>query len=905
MRAPLGGTSKSLLVGLWATILVLAVYVAGGLDRLELWTLDIRFCCASPLTADPRIVCIDIDDRALLEIQRWPWPRDLQAALIDILHEAGLERLLYDIELTEPEPVRTVVPRHADVATDALHLLATDAWANALPDAELGRALQEFGAAYLAFHYTTQRFSSPYAELEHQVAAWLKATPGTAQQSPDALFAAACHAVVHDDATQYDALAVALRQVLNERATLAKATLPAPALLTHAPRVARIAPVLAEHAQAARRCGYVVFEPDVDNVVRRVPLAVAYDGHALGQLAFAVAYDALGLTPEDIEATPQGLKLHLRESGEDFTIPLDARGRALIPWLPQADWASQFTHVPIGAVWQVFDRRQAVRRNQEVIVAGLRALQAQGQFADWSGYAADLERRLKLDDELRLAQYRGADDDVAQIRAWMRQYDDVLADDSVRLAATIEKVASPDPNAGGALVAVRRALAANAAHTRAIADTLERLRTLVRGKIGLLGYTATALADMVPSPAAPRVPGVMAHASVLNGLLTRRAVAWAPLWVNITLAALLGIIATVMSARYGPRIVALVGALATVYVLAAGWLAFYLWMYWIALTPAVGTLALSYISVVVYRYLFVERESRHLARALGQYTSATLARQMAEQPELCRRAEMREVTAVFTDLAGFTRISERIGAARTQRILNTSLGRLSEVLLHYEGMINKFIGDGIFAFWNPVIYPQDDHARRACEAALDMQSGLRQLIDEQLAAGGDEVFGELAMRIGIATGQAIVGPCGSEQKYDYTCIGDSVNVASRLESANKFYGTRILLSGATYELTKGAFAVRYLGGVQVKGKQQAVPIYELLARAGAVDADLAAYAEQFAAAVTAFQGREWAVAEERFSACLTLRPDDLAAQRYVAAVRACAAQPPDEAWSGALELTEK
>jgi adenylate cyclase len=238
-------------------------------------------------------------------------------------------------------------------------------------------------------------------------------------------------------------------------------------------------------------------------------------------------------------------------------------------------------------------------------------------------------------------------------------------------------------------------------------------------------------------------------------------------------------------------------------------------------------------------------------------------------------------------------------------VLNISLGCFCDVMLRYEGMINKFIGDGIFAFWNPVIYPQADHARRACETAVDLQAALRALIAEQHGAHGDEVFGELVLRIGVATGNAVVGPCGSEQKYDYTCIGDSVNVAARLESANKFYGTHILISGPTYAQAGDGFVVRALGGVRVKGKTQTVPIYELLGRTGDVADDLVCYAERFGVAVTAFQERAWDAALAAFQGCLGERPDDLAAQQYVEAVRRYGQQPPPEDWSGALELTEK
>ncbi|MFQ5805480.1 MAG: adenylate/guanylate cyclase domain-containing protein, partial [Phycisphaerae bacterium] len=156
-----------------------------------------------------------------------------------------------------------------------------------------------------------------------------------------------------------------------------------------------------------------------------------------------------------------------------------------------------------------------------------------------------------------------------------------------------------------------------------------------------------------------------------------------------------------------------------------------------------------------------------------------------------------------------------------------------------------------------------------------------------------------------ATGNAIVGPCGSEQKYDYTCIGDSVNVASRLESANKFYGTQILVSSATREQVGDAFEFRPLGGVRVKGKEHAVPIYELLGRAGQVADDVLAYARAFGGAVALFQQRQWRAALDAFKACLKRRPEDTAAENYIEATALYLGDPPDDGWTGAIELKEK
>ena len=739
---------------------------------------------------------------------------------------------------------------------------------------------------------------------------WLDEQPARWDQPPHDLYRDALVALAArpdaDPGPHRELVAVALRDALSVAATMDYEILPADTITPVLRSVDQLVSVNYRLARAARRCGFVVFEHDLDGVMRRKRLFVSLDGRVIGQLAFAVAFDALQLDATRVRATPGQLVLAPPDRSEPIRIQLDEQGRMLVPWIAQRDWRRQFSpHVPIDALWQIHDRRLKIRQNQLLILEHLKATRNSGLLAE-SPYIDDLETHLRLEIDLRTARYRGDEEDIAYYQDLRDQVRVLLPDSAAALRAALPYlIAQAGDDLATRLREVELALATNDAFEAEITALLDRLRPRLRHKICLVGYTATALADMTPIATHPRAPGVIAHANLLNGLLTGQTVSWAPHWMNAALALAMGLIASYMSARWPPRVVALLALLGLGYLALAGWLAFYAWTFWIAVTPAVAALLLSYISIVIHRYLFLERESRQLARALGQYTSATLARQMAEDAELCKRAEMREVTAMFTDLAGFTTISEAIGAERTQHVLNVALGQFSDVLLQHEAMINKFIGDGIFAFWNPVIFPQDDHARRACEAALDLQTALTDLVQQQRTAQGDAAFAQLILRVGVASGRAVVGPCGSEQKYDYTCIGDSVNVAARLESANKFYGTRILVSGLTFEQAATDLVVRPLGGVQVKGKTEAVPILELLGRAGEVDDDTHAYADQFARAITTFQSRKFDAARRQFEQCLKQRPDDRAAQEYLTVTTAFLTTPPPDDWNGALELTEK
>ena len=1002
----------AVLVGLVATAAVVAAYIAGALERLELITLDLRFRYTNSITPAPDIVCIDIDDTSLEVVGRWPWPRDSQAPLVSIPAELGARALLVDLTWSEAEPVRSDTRVNADVLVDPLEL-GRDEIERRYPDYELRAAIAEARNVYLAYDYTAHDLASTaefeaavqalqagdeaearrrlrdlrerrgqrvqdegdasagaqlmvarmvaalearptmdeeelagqlgmrlsglieswfercrQAACERLVRRWLDAEPQRWEQHAFELFPAAYREIsgrpLRGDTPLKRALAGALRTVLGYEATT-RAPLVGPEIAKPvATRIEGITPVYFAHARAAKRCGFVNFLPDMDGVVRRVPLIGQHGRRTLVQLAFALACDELGLTEADIGAA--GRTLTLRRpgvAGGSLRIQLDAQGRTIIPWARGRRWERQFSHVPAETLWSLFDHRRAVRHNRALIREALAAILADERFADLGDERKTIEDLFRLEADVRESRYRGLGEEADILQGYAAELEPEIGriEQRVRERAAqlglretrpggVASASAPLPGEGESVEALLGMISAS--HQAigeledVVADLAGRLRAILEGKLCLIGYTATSLADTKPIPTTENAPGVMTHANLLNGLLQGRVVHWATRPINVVIAVLAGVVVSLISVRLPPRLAAWLVMFAVVaYVALAGAVAFFNYAYWIALTPPVGTMVVSFFAITVFRYVYIDAERRQLATALGQYTTKEIARQMAENPELCRRAEMREVTAVFTDLKGFTPISERIGAARTQEVLNVCLGRFTEVMLRHEGMVNKFIGDGIFVFWNPVIYPQADHAQRACTTAVDLLASLEELRLEQRRRGGDAVFEELVLRVGLATGSAIVGPCGSEQKYDYTCIGDSVNVAARLESANKFYGTQLLVSDATRVQVGDAFEFRPLGGVRVKGKRQAVPVHELLGRAGQVSEDLRAYASAFGAAVDLFQRREWRAALDTFEACRRQRPDDPAARTYCEATARLLASPPGDDWIGAIELAEK
>ncbi|MBL8878665.1 MAG: adenylate/guanylate cyclase domain-containing protein [Phycisphaerales bacterium] len=907
-------------VGLFAALAMIAVDAAHLFEWGELRTLDWRFrnVAAIPLRDD--IAIIAIDDQALRDVGRWPWPRDVQAGLIRVLHEAGARSILVDLNWVEPEPIRGRSPPGFDMLADQRDFvgLGVDL---VCPDLKLADAVSDAGNCYLSYSLDDQPVNPTSAErefvaLRDQVRAWLAADPARWTAAPPTLgreFLSRVSAAPFDRETdERNQVLSALRVELSLHASTAGATFPADAVRDIARRSDELLPVYYLHARAARRNGFVNFMPDSDGRVRRQWLFAQAGGQVVTQVAFSLVFDEFRVDAPRSQLRGAGLQLVGVDGRDILSIPLDSTGRMLIPWAHREGDAIQFAAVSAKSLTEIDRLRTLVDRNVRALKVARNQLMLHSAPARFQQVAEQLIADEADAQATSFAARYAAQDAVAREHAAnATEIDGELSKLESQLVAAAGQADEDSAEAPAlrSFMAAReelehqRTFAAlkNDQLLRSASEAIENLKPLIHGKICLIGYTATAQGDIVATPLAPQTPGVLAHAHLINGLLNRRVINWTPGWLNYVLAGLLGAAAAAVGALLRPRLaLTLCVALGTAYFILAA-LLFRVGDLWMPLVAPLMSMFAAYTALTVYQYFFAEAQRRRLSTALTQFTSPEIARQVADNPELCRKAETREVTAMFTDLRGFTPISERIGAERTQRVLNACLERFCKVLLRREAIINKFMGDGVFAFWNPLIYPQPDHARLGCEAALELIAALRALIEEQARAGGDEAFGDLYLRIGVATGSAVVGPCGSEQKFDYTCIGDCVNVAARLESTNKTFDTRILVNDEVRRRAGEGFVFRPLGGVRVKGKQIPVQVFELLGRAGEETGDESAYLTAFGEAIAAFHRREFAAARKRFEQCLTRRSDDKAAAAYVNACRGFEESPPPADWQPAID----
>lgn len=409
------------------------------------------------------------------------------------------------------------------------------------------------------------------------------------------------------------------------------------------------------------------------------------------------------------------------------------------------------------------------------------------------------------------------------------------------------------------------------------------------------GVSAPGLKDLKSTPAGADYPGVEIHATFLDNLLEDELMRDVPALPALALVLLLAIAFTFATLRCRNGIqTALVFAASTALFIALGFGAYHFGWWW----PMIFTffsLLVGQIAAVVLNYLTEGKQKRFIQGAFKQYLSGEVVDQLVENPGALKLGgEKRELTMFFSDLKGFSTFSEKLEPQALTALMNEVLSDACDIIMEGEGgTLDKFIGDAIVAFWNAPV-SQQDHALRAVCSAIKIQRHLTARADEFKAkAGGIPVI----MRIGLNTGEVVVGNMGSRQRFNYTMLGDAANLASRLEGANKAFGTHIMVAEPTWNLLGGAVPGREIGLVRVIGRAAPVKVFEPLGLPGdPFPSELEGYAK----AIQLVREKKWAEAYELFE---DITGDPLA-EKYAAHCLALRdGKLPD--WDGVWNLTEK
>lgn len=904
--------------GTLLTLLVVAADSGGMLADLELALYDIRLrnCQVFGAPRTDKLAHLDLDDGALAQVGPWPWSRGLIADLVDDLHDAGAKLIVFDVLFSEAKHPELVKDRFTGEVRGVDH------------DAALAAAIERAGNVLLASSLYFKRESLDPAEravaaVEQAVGEELV---GDLELEPAEVAARlAARGIQHEQlaervaanfvAIRHEAMCVRIRRELARQDAeekqggagggsreagagdkgLAERLLPRAAarvgsasalerqledayehmmtlqaLQRFAVPVGPDAPRLIDtdggmlpiprFARAAAYSGFVDYQPERDGIVRTIPLAVRHEGAVFPQISLTAACAMMGIDVRSVRVAGNTVVLP-RPDGGDIVIPTRVlpdgpyKGAGAffdIPLFGKYErgghsWAKTPNRVPILDVVRVSQTRARIARNEENAVRLLSLL------------VAPIDRD---EADAVLAQPPAGEELAAQV--------DDAVDELQFVTESLAGLSDPTPEQVTQLEQLRRAdryarqLAAWKRERPALAAQLDQHRNAlaprVQGRAVFIGSIATAAYDFVRTSVDVRCPGVYLHGAAFNAIMTGESWRRAPRWTSFALAAAIGLLTTLLIAAFSPPKAAVAVAL-----LAAGYAAvngFLLFDRNNLIVGAAGPLVAAgtvWSGVTLIQFVREIGERNRLTRRFRSYVDPTLVSYVIENPDQARlEAQERELTVAFCDLAGFTTLSERL-RTESAKMLGKYMEAMVPLIRARRGYVNKFLGDGImFFFGAPLENP--DHAACAVGACLDMQAALVPF-NAELASRG---LPTLAMRTGVSTGLMVVGDAGPSFASDYTVLGDAVNLAARLESANKAMGTNNLITARTVEMIGDRFLIRPVANLLVVGKKNSVWVHEALAPIEMATEEQKRFAAMTAAFVKAFNGRDF---ERCIAAC--------------------------------------
>jgi len=799
-------------IGALVVLLVLLLDLAGVFKPFDARTRDLQQQHVArehaPMTSD--IVHVDIDDGALQRIGRWPWPRSLLAGCIETLGDAGARTIAVDLELSEPS---------SDVDDDAF-----------LADALQGRAVlallvqaDDVQQQWLDSGGSTQGMELVRTRLREDIDLHPEDLAGDLASADLVAFTASelalKRSILWEDpgtdlptgfaeqslqaayARQHMAESIAARRELLDGASSVEGSpmdrLPLPELVS-----------------TAGGLGYVnISMRDGDGVVRSIQPVQSTRAGSATSLGAAAALHYLGQDHPHAAA----FKVYDRV--------LDIQGVIVLP-MHEGSLPLAWPYTEHGTGWQHLLRNSPADlvSTGHISIAGIAELVQARQLqesnrVELASISLDLLRVVRQDGD-----FNTPDPMSSTLQAEIAdEYEFTLGDleDSGELDEVFE-----DPDAlehARALAAWNGLTESIISNDAEIQQVEQALHEQVDGKLVFLGWTATgSIADFVPTVAGPRTPGVVVHAAVANMIMTGHSHLHAPRWLGPLLVILLGGWVVVLVASTTPW-TSTAGSLVLlgIYVYLATMLSFASWELFLPIVAPTTSGLSAWAACTGMNAILIQRDKRRITRQFRARVSDSLVDTLIDNPSaLSMAGQKREITVLFADLAGFTSISEQLGSERTVALANTSLSAMSSAIVEHDGYVNKFLGDGLMAFWS-AFEPQADQAKLACDAAIACQASL-----EAVNMNSDV---QLGLRLGIATGEAIVGDCGAPPDLnDYTAIGNTVNLAARLESANKQLGTTILVDASTRAQADGAARTLPIGPVVVVGQTQPVALHAIV-----------------------------------------------------------------------------
>jgi len=901
---------KNLLTGFAAAVFFSLLYIAGIFGPLEDRTYDLflRFRSNRERTAD--VTFLDVDDNAIAHNGVFPWPRSITADALLRLKEYGARAAIFDIEYIDRGPQ----------GVDTIYLN------QGLP-ADFNRTFSEINSAAADIFSALGSGRLKRADIDN----YAQAFAGIINDEQNRLFSRAQGVARDNDLYLFQSSALFGRSwaTLNlraeppfgeqaERRPLAEEHFSYPvkaAPNTNKGKFTDILPALPGFALSAQGAGYTNVEIDTDGVRRRIRLAQNVHDHWYLQLAFAPLINYLGRPEIELDNHRLLIKNAQYPNGliKDIAIPLDGSARMMLDW-PKKDYKDSYHHISFADFSLLEDLEVQMEQYVRALAAEDIPFFARfdpslakmpfitGDLAElFDGIHAIKTAALEHCSEESFADYV---EYRSQSRGLMRELLNI--DSGTKVNALLPELVRMFPgnedairDTAGYIATMAEYLAINLTRYEEITAKIENM---VRDKFCILGRVDTGTTDMGANPFYGEYINVGTHGVVLDMILSETFILpiggmWLMLFVLIFVTLFF-----LASAKLSPVPRAVSGFVITVLVIMAAAVLFRFTGIYFSPLLAVFVMISAVIVREIISYAGSEREKQFIRKAFSTYVSQDVVKEIIADPSrLQLGGTMRHMSAIFTDIQGFSTISEKLDPEKLVHLLNLYLSAMSDVVLQEKGTIDKYEGDAIIAFFGaPVDIP--DHALRACLSAITMKRVEKELNETILKDGLSPT--PLLTRIGINTGNMVAGNMGTGNKMNYTIMGNAVNLAARLEGVNKQYGTWILASDATIRETEGKILTRRLDRVRVVGINEPIQLHELLNTMENASPQEKQLVIIFHQALDYFNNRKWKEAAQGFKQSYAIENGGPSA-KYLKRCETFLKEPPPDSWDGVSNLTEK
>ena len=901
---------KSIFLGLAAAFFFSLLSVLGVFSRVEDQVYDIFLGFRADRERISSVVFLDVDDNAIAHNGVFPWPRSVTADGLLRLREYGARAAIFDIEFIDkgPQGVDTIylnqgLPADFSMSFSEINSAASDIF-SALRSGRLDRNDIEDYAMALSDLIRGER-ERLFARAQ-----------GVARDND--LYLVQASGLFGRSWATLNLRTEALAGEQAERRSIAEENFSYPVIA--APNTFKgvfsdILPALPGFALAAKGAGFTNVEIDVDGIRRRIALAQNIHDHWYLQLAFAPLIDYMGNPEIELNNNRMIIRNAKLPGGEtrDITIPMDGKARMMLDW-PKENYSESYRHISFADFSLLEDIE--VEMEQYARALGGADIPFFSQFDPSLSripfVIANLEELFDGIRELKTRALEQQDADYFdayieyrdQSRSLMREI--INADPGGKANALIPQLSELYSDSAEAISDEAAYIAALTEYLGIDLDRYESLSAFVesevRDKFCILGRVDTGTTDIGANPFWGEYVNVGTHGVVLDMILSESFInPIAERW-RLIFAMFFVPLFFLASTKLKPVPRAVSGITVTV-LLAAG--AVVLFRYGgIYFGPLVTVMAMISAAIIreIISYAGSEKEKQFIRKAFSTYVSDDVVKEIIADPSrLQLGGTKRHMSAIFTDIQGFSSISEQLDPESLVSLLNRYLTALSDAVLEEKGTIDKYEGDAIVAFFGAPM-PLPDHALRACITAIAMKqiedSMNKKILEEKISPY------PLLTRIGINTGSMVAGNMGTKTKMDYTIMGSAVNLAARLEGVNKQYGTWILASDDTIKETEGRILTRKLDKVRVVGINEPVRLHEVLNTVDMAADDQKKLVEIFHEALDLYEGRRWKEAAEGFMECIQMEsmgPSKLYHERCEAYIK----HPPHENWDGVYNMTEK